>query len=443
MTSSWRRSLAVGVAAAGVLAAPAASAAADANPWLDRRVLNMAHQGGEDELPSNTMYALRTSVRRGADMLELDVGVTKDARLVVLHDNTVDRTTNGSGSINDLTLRQIQRLDAAYWFVPGRNAVRGLPAARYPLRGVRTGRRRPPPGFRPADFRIPSLDEVLRAFPRTPVNVEIKGRSGNDELFLRGAELLAALLRRSGRTDVIVVSFNQAAVDRFHALAPRVPVAPGITGVASFVLGGGSPGPGVVALQVPITFTTGGTRLTITTPDLVRRAHDAGLAVHVWLSNDVEDERTYRRLLAMCADAIMAARPLALERLLARERIARPGARGEDPCTSAAASPILAPDGRTARVVVRRRGLSGERRAGSVTLRATRRTARGLPAGLTLGRARFALASGASSVEVPLRLTARARAALRRGAVRAAATTTDRHGAPLRRPVVLRLAGPQ
>jgi glycerophosphoryl diester phosphodiesterase len=184
---SSRRSLPLGIVAAAVLAAPAAAPSADANPWLDRRVLNMAHQGGEDELPSNTMYALRTSVRRGADMLELDVGVTKDERLVVLHDNTVDRTTNGSGSIGDLTLRQIQRLDAAYRFVPGRNAVRGLPASRYPLRGVRTGKRRPPRGFRAADFRVPSLDEVLRAFPRTPINIEIKGRDGSDESFLRGA----------------------------------------------------------------------------------------------------------------------------------------------------------------------------------------------------------------------------------------------------------------
>ncbi len=438
MAWSSRRSVPLGVAAAAVLAAPAAAPAADANPWLGRRVLNMAHQGGEDELPSNTMYALRTSVRRGADMLELDVGVTKDERLVVLHDNTLDRTTNGRGSIGDQTLRRIQRLDAAYWFVPGRNAVRGLPAPRYPLRGVRSGKRRPPRGFRAADFRVPSLDEVLRAFPRTPINIEIKGRDGSEEAFLRGAELLAPLLRRTGRTDIIVVSFNQGAVDRFHALAPRVPVAPGIGGVASFVLAGGSAGAGVVALQVPITFNTGGTRLTITTPDLVRRAHEAGLAVHVWLSNDVEDEATYRRLLAMCADAIMAARPLALERLLARERIARPGGAGQDPCATAAAREARAQRDGTARLTLRRRGQSGERRTGTVTLRATARTGAGLRAGALLGRARFQLAGGASRSEVTVRLRARARRALAlRGPLSAMAVTDERRGTPLRRPVRL------
>jgi glycerophosphoryl diester phosphodiesterase len=409
--------------AAAALIVPAAAPAAEDNPWLDRRVLNMAHQGGEDELPSNTMYALRTSIRRGADMLELDVGITKDRRVVVLHDGTVDRTTNGTGRIGDLTLRQIQRLDAAYWFVPGRNAVRGLPASRYPLRGVRTGDRRPPRGFRAADFRIPSLDEVLRAFPRTPINIEIKGRDGAPEVFRRGAEVLAPLLRRTGRRDLIVVSFDQAAVDRFHELAPRIPIAPGIDGVAAFVLGGdASVGGGVVALQVPITFSG----ITVTTPELVRRAHEAGVAVHVWLSNDTEDAATYRRLLAMCADAIMAAQPLALERLMARERIARPGGRGEDPCTTAAAPSAPVANG-AATVKLRRRGLSQERRSGTVTLRA---------GGTLLGRARYALATGAKEVEiaVPLRAAVRERLA-RAGALRAVARTTDVHGDPLRRAV--------
>ena len=419
------------IVALAALAAPAAAPAAADNPWLDKRVLNMAHQGGEDELPSNTLYALRTSIRRGADMLELDVGITKDRRVVVLHDGTVDRTTNGTGRIGDLTLRQIQRLDAAYWFVPGRNAVRGLPASRYPLRGVRTGDRRAPRGFRAADFRIPTLDEVLRAFPRTPINVEIKGRDGEPQVFRRGAEVLAPLLRRTGRRDLIVVSFNQAAVDRFHQLAPAIPVAPGVDGIAGFVFGSGASTlpDGVVALQVPITFS--GT--TVTTPVLVRRAHEAGVAVHVWLSNDVEDAATYRSLLAMCADAIMAAKPLALERLMAREGIARPGGRGEDPCTSAAAGSAPATRSGSATVTLRRRGLSQERRSGTVALRA---------GGTLLGRARYELPAEAGQVDVavPLRAAARRRLA-QAGSLRAVATTTDAHGDALRRSVRIVSAG--
>src|SRR5688572_20106464 len=105
---------------AALLLPATAEAATQANPWLADRVMNFAHQGGEDELPSNTLYAYREALKAGADMLEIDVGATRDGRLAVLHDNTVDRTTNGTGSITDMTLAEIQRLDAAHWFVPGR-----------------------------------------------------------------------------------------------------------------------------------------------------------------------------------------------------------------------------------------------------------------------------------------------------------------------------------
>jgi glycerophosphoryl diester phosphodiesterase len=102
---------------------PAAAPAAD-NPWLDMRVLNIAHQGGEDEFPSNTLYAFKRSVKAGADMLELDVGVTKDGTVVVSHDTTLDRTTSGHGTIESHTARQIRRLDGAYWFSKGDDAYR-------------------------------------------------------------------------------------------------------------------------------------------------------------------------------------------------------------------------------------------------------------------------------------------------------------------------------
>ena len=98
----------------------AATASAQGNRWIqDRAPLNIAHQGGEDEFPSNTMYAFRKALRAGADMLELDIGVTRDGKVIVMHDTTVSRTTNGRGTVASKTLRQIKRLDAAYWFVPG------------------------------------------------------------------------------------------------------------------------------------------------------------------------------------------------------------------------------------------------------------------------------------------------------------------------------------
>ena len=239
----------------------AAVPAEAANRWIQKRApLNIAHQGGEDEFPSNTLYAFRKAVRAGADMLELDIGVTKDDKVIVMHDTTVDGKTNGHGTVASKTLRQIKRLDAAYWFAPRKSDhySHDLRASAYRSAAIATGRRRPPRGFRAADFRVPTLSQVLRAFPHTPINVEIKGRTPDEEPseYIQNAEVLARLLKDVRRRDLIVVSFKQDAVDRFHELVPRIDLAPGIAGFAGW-LGGGSPGPGVVAFQVPITYLFG------------------------------------------------------------------------------------------------------------------------------------------------------------------------------------------
>ena len=385
------RTLLIAALLALLLTAPAGAA----NRWLSKPVMNMAHQGGEDELPSNTMYAFRKAIAAGSDMLELDVSATADGRLVVMHDWTVDRTTDGTGHLTDLTLAQVQRLDAAYNFVPRRNAVEGLPAKRYPLRGVRTGDRKPPKGFKPADFRVPTLDEVMRRFPRTPINIEIKGRDDDPAQFLRNAELLAAELQGTGRRDLIVVSFNQAAVDRFHALVPAVDVAPGIEGTSNFLLAGGSAGDGVVALQIPITFNLGGQVLDVTTPESVLRSHRAGYAVHVWLSNDEENRQVYDRLLDMCVDGIMAAAPKALEKRMRQRGVARPGVRGgTDPCAVRATRATV--EGRSVAVSLKRRGLGEQAYAGGVTIRS---------GGKLVGREAFSLDEGTEAGGVTVALT--------------------------------------
>jgi glycerophosphoryl diester phosphodiesterase len=297
---------------------PAAAPAAQ-NPWLEKRVLNIAHQGGEDEFPSNTLYAFKRSVKAGSDMLELDVGVTKDGTVVVSHDTTLDRTTNGHGTIESHTAKQIRRLDGAYWFSRGgEDAYRhGLRRRAYRLRGIATGKRKPPKGYKRADFRVPTLKQVLRAFPRTPINVEIKGRTEAEEEaeYVRNAEALAGVLGETGRRDIIVVSFRQAAVDRFHQLLPAIPVAPGIDG-ATVWFGGGSPGDGVVALQLPITFEVGGQTLSVTNAANVARAHRERFAWHTWLSDDGESPATWRQLIDWCVDGVMTARPVAFERVL-------------------------------------------------------------------------------------------------------------------------------
>ncbi|MDQ3739471.1 MAG: hypothetical protein M3389_00880, partial [Actinomycetota bacterium] len=376
------RTVLAALAACLALAAP--SLAQGENPWLAERVINFAHQGGEDEYPSNTMYAFESALDVGADWLEIDVNVTKDDRLVVMHDTTLDRTTNGTGPVGDRTLAEIQQLDAAYWHVAGAGARRVAdrrPGDAYPLRGVRTGAKRPPRGFRADDFRVPSLDEFLQRFRRIPTNIEIKGES--EDVQMRTAELLAPIVTATGRDDIIVVSFNQDVVDRFHQLAPDVPLAPGVGGGARFLLQDESPGEGVVAFQIPITFDFGGQRLVVATPENVKRAHEAGYAVHVWLSNDTEDVATYRRLLTMCVDAVMAAKPSLFERELRRLK-------GQDPCGTRVANGRLTARGGRVEVPLRRKGLSKEERAGRLALHGIDRRGR---TQVVLGRGTWTLGS--------------------------------------------------
>lgn len=316
------------------LGAPASAAAAE-NPWLERRVIDLAHQGGEWEAPSNTTYAFRRAVRKGADVIELDVHSTADDRLVVIHDPTVDRTTNGSGQVSDTPWRELKALDAAYNFVPGRNAVRGLAPEEYPLRGVRTGEK-PLPGkpgrYRRRDFRIPTLGEVFRRFPNKPINVEIKGDADSDvESFERTAENLARFLNaRPDRADeVIVVSFNDAAVARFHELAPAFGTAPGLASTGAYFTTGVPPPGDHEAIQIPVRFQ--GVR--IATAEFVAQAHRDGFAVHIWPDNDEESDELYRELHSICVDGIMTAYPSRYERYLKRENVIGPGREaGTDPC---------------------------------------------------------------------------------------------------------------
>jgi glycerophosphoryl diester phosphodiesterase len=404
------RALATALTVTALAMVTSAAPAHAANAWLGQGVWNMAHQGGEDEAPSNTMYAYRRALAGGADMLELDIHTTKDGRVVALHDASVDRTTNGTGSVYDLTLAQLQALDAAHNFVSGRGTARGQPAASYPFRGVRTGAKRPPAGYRPEDFRIPTLDEVMAAFPNVPVNVEIKGAADSDTgSFLRNAEILAGLLRRSRRTDVIVVSFSQQAVDHFHDLLPTIPLAPGVTGNAFFLLGL-SPGPGVVALQVPPTLSG----ITIVTPAYVRRAHASGYAVHVWFSGGEESERVYTRMLDMGVDGLMPAEPEKLERLLCARRTPRP-AGNPNHCGGGRV------DARGCAVTATKAGRVS--RTGRLRVELTRPFAGYLPCdgrvslargGRALARGAFVMRAGRRSATVRLRLSRAARGRLAR-----------------------------
>lgn len=311
---------------AALLPAATASAATSPNPWLNRGFLNIAHQGGENEAPSSTMYAFRSAIAdRGADMLELDVHLTSDGHLVVLHNDSVDSTTDGSGEIRNMALAQIQALDAGYWFVPQLGANHGHPAGDYPFRAVRTGATKPPTGYSADDFRIPTLNQVLDAFPDTPINIEIKVPDDDPDLSIPIADALAELLNSApyaSRDDIIVVSFAQEPMVEFHSLAPDVWLAPSQDALVNFALADQPLMPDGVALQVPPLY--GG----IDVPDFLintKHVQEAGYAVHIWTDGDQDETpESYERLIGFGVDGIMSAYPGRLADYLCTADVVRP-----------------------------------------------------------------------------------------------------------------------
>ena len=290
-----------------------------ANEWLERRVLNIAHQGGEIEAPSNTLFAFKTAKDKGADVLELDVHATSDGELVVIHDATVDRTTNGTGRVDSMTLEEIKELDAAHWFVPDCGTCHDEADGSYAYRGFATGEVPIPRSlgkFEPNDFKIPSLREVLDEFPEEMINIEIKSTAPETMPY---EDKLAALLAEYGRTtDTIVVSFLDHAVEIFKALAPEVNTATGTAETGGFWATTQGPLPGLPsihhqALQVPIVFNG----VTVVTEEFVQEAHANGLAVHVWTINDRSEMEW---LVEIGVDGIMTDRPTLLEDVLKATR---------------------------------------------------------------------------------------------------------------------------
>ena len=315
--------LALVIVALTVVASSAS--AATVNIWRQSHPWNICHQGGEDEFPGNTMYALKRCLQVGGNMLELDMGVTKDNHAIIQHNTTVDSRTSGTGEVASYTLAQIQKLDNAYWFSKtGDHYSHDKPASAYPFRGIATGRKKPPKGYKASDFRIASVAEVLKAFPHTPINLEIKGRTTTEAIdeYLTNARVLAAELKKVKRKDIIVVSFKQPAVDEFHKLAPQVPVAPGVDGMAAFLLFGNSPGTGVVALQPPITYDYPGLgRIEVSTAAYIAKAHAAGYAWQNWFDGpDPDTAVSWAKMVERCDDGIMSSSPSLLAAFLKKAK---------------------------------------------------------------------------------------------------------------------------
>lgn len=256
-------------------------------PYLQGdRPLVLAHRGGADLAPENTLVAFQNAVDLGVDALELDVHTTADGTVVVIHDATVDRTTDGTGAVHGLTLAELRQLDAGYRFTPDDGQT-------FPLRGQ--------------GIVVPTLDEVLTAFPDMRVNIEIKQSEPAIEAAVK------EIIDRTGAQDrVLVGSEYDDVLARFRALAPEIATSAAAGEARTFYLAqllrvSAIYRPLADAFQVPEY--SGSTH--VVTPSFVDAAHHHGVKVHVWTVNDAE---TMRRLLDIGVDGIITDRPdVALE----------------------------------------------------------------------------------------------------------------------------------
>lgn len=251
----------------------------------DRRFLCVAHRGARAYAPENTLPAFELALAQGADVLELDVHLSRDDEVVVIHDARVDRTTNGRGAVRDLRWADLQALDAGMWWGP---AWRGT--------------------------RIPALREVLERFAgRALVDIELKagvpsGPADSEGDFAHAERLAARTLEvveAAGAADRVVLSSFGAAVLRWvRVRAPSVPLQWSVASrdIAGDCAAAAGDGFEIISPQVDAA-----------SPEAVAQAHAHGLAVHIYAG---EDEAVLAALLDLGVDALKTGRPDVLRRLV-------------------------------------------------------------------------------------------------------------------------------
>jgi glycerophosphoryl diester phosphodiesterase/membrane-associated phospholipid phosphatase len=235
--------------------------------FVEHRPANIAHAGAQAHAPPNTLEAFALALEMGADTLEMDTQLTADGEVVTHHDGTVDRQTDGTGAIIDLTLAELRELDAGHGFV----AEDGTDW---------TGR----------GTRIPTLDEVFEAFPDTFMVVELKLDGGPGIV-----EAVAERIEAAGAQDrVVVASFGLDEIRAFRERMPGIPTnMPEDESRAFYIrqmIGAHrwwSP-PGDL-FQVPEFHDD----RRVVSPGFVAAADRLGVDVHVWTINDADDMRRF------------------------------------------------------------------------------------------------------------------------------------------------------
>lgn len=248
----------------------------------------LTHQGGEQLAPTNTMAAFdKADEIGGSDFFDIDVHMTKDGHLVGIHDETVDRTTNGHGRVDSYTLEELQQLDAGYHFqdLAGNYSYRG--------QGVK----------------IPALEEIFSKYgSKYYLHFEVKDTYPKNGPAQIEEKLWRLVQKYHVEKRVIIASFERKIVDRFHQLAGgQVVIGASRAEIIRFVLAQRFHLPGLYfqkaqVLEIPTT------RNGVNLKDrkLIERAHSLGMEVYYWT---IDDPAEMRELIELGADGLFTSRP--------------------------------------------------------------------------------------------------------------------------------------
>jgi glycerophosphoryl diester phosphodiesterase len=278
----WGPASIIGTAAQAavlLLALPALRVAADpGSPEPMHRIVKVAHRGGAGLAPENTLAAFRAGLEQAADALELDVHLSRDGELVVIHDPVLARTTNAAGEVGGLTLAELRQLDAS---------------ARY--FGASVGRQL-----------IPTLQEVIDlAKGRASLQVEIKVRSDGSR-YSGIVPRVVETLRLNGMVDeAVILSFDFPTLTAVKTLEPRLRTCALIS--RAYLQSVGKRGPAAVAGEMAaLGAAFVGVEKSWLTEPLYKELRSRGLGVGVWTVDDPSD---MRRFAAMGVDFITSNRP--------------------------------------------------------------------------------------------------------------------------------------
>ena len=226
---------------------------------LSKRPIVIAHRGSSGGAPEGTAAAIRLAIRQHSEMIELDVQMTKDRRLVIFHDERLERTTDGQGRLSNHTYGALARLDAGGWF-----------STRF--RGER----------------ILLVSQALRLIPK-PVMINLELKSRPRESFI--SRVIGCVRRSRAARRTLVSSFDASCIARVRAAAPSMATALICRHHAA----------GSLRQAVALGCAAWHPHVSLVTPSFVQHAHEHGLRVHAWT---VDRAQQAQRLLNAGVDGV-------------------------------------------------------------------------------------------------------------------------------------------